>query len=142
MKIKSSFFMIMCDNVCFTPSLLFFDLFTGLENGILTGILGISSEPPEFDVVSSGKGDGTKEGEASECEDEDEDEKGDRLRSLTRKSSFFSCVVLLMFTYCWAIFCLFCSARLTATPCPQVGFGAPGWLSCPQGLLAFSWTVQ
>ena len=139
MKIKSSFSMII--QVSFTLSLFFFDLFTGLENGILTGILGISSEPPEFDVVSSGKGDGTKEGEASECEDEDEDEKGDRLRSLTRKSSFFSCGDLLMSTYCWAIFCLFCSARLTATPCPQVGFGAPDWLSCPQGLLAFSWTV-
>ena len=95
--------------VCFTLSLLFSELFTGF--GILTLFLGISSEPPEFDVVSSGKGDGdeTKEGVASECEDEDEDEdeKEDRLRSLIRKSSFFCPGDLLMSTDFWAIFVCF-----------------------------------
>ena len=99
--------------VCFTLSLLFSELFTGF--GILTLFLGISSEPPEFDVVSSGKGDGdeTKEGEACEFEDEDGDgdedgdEKGDRLRSLIRKSSFFCSGDLLMSTDFWAIFVCF-----------------------------------
>ena len=93
--------------VCFTLSLLFSELFTGF--GILTLFLGISSEPPEFDVVSSGKGDGdeTKEGEACEVEDEDGDGEGDRLRSLIRKSSFFSSGDLLKSTYFWAIFVCF-----------------------------------